>query len=364
MTHARRRTACLALGLAAAATLGVTGTASADETGTITGLLWFDRDRDQVQDVGEPGRTENGVVLLYRDDTLAGAYDTDTEGRFAVTGLAPGAYRLTYTDVDRYLPTTMSTVDITVTGGGQTTVDFGMKGASISGDPWLDEDFDGLRDVGEPPLDPFSAVNPTYVQGPAFAWSEQDDRGRFRIEDLPSGDGYVVTVIGPRDLALTKEGGDSVVDWITGKTVPFSLAPGADVTGINAGYARVTGDSAVAAGSIDPDRRWFRVGEEITVTLTLANMAQVPDYLQIEMSWPTELELVDTDGLITTFGPGQLFGATGHPLLPRETVIFTVVLRATAPVAHGAIEVTTTPGVYGDGNPRNDKERFSVRVVG
>jgi hypothetical protein len=86
--------------------------------------------------------------------TAAGAYDTDEEGRYALTGLAAGAYRLAYAGADRYLATTPSTVDVTLAAGEQTGADFGMKGASISGSPWLDTDFDGRRDAGEPISNP------------------------------------------------------------------------------------------------------------------------------------------------------------------------------------------------------------------
>jgi hypothetical protein len=354
----------LAAALAAASVFGLTGAAAADESGSISGRLWFDRNQNQVRDTGEPGRTENGVVLLYRDGVLAGAYNTDEEGRYALTGLAAGAYRVTYAGADRYLATTPSTVDITLAAGEQAGADFGVKGASISGSPWLDRDFDGLRDADEPDLDPFSVSNPTYVTGPVFRWSEQDERGRYRVDDLPAGDGYVVHVIGPDGLALTKEGGDSDVDWITGESAPLTLAPGEDVAGVDAGYAQVTGDTATTAATIDPNRRRFHVGEQFTVTLTLTNKGPVPDGINMTMNWPAGLELVDADGLTTVFTTNGLIGnSTARQLEPGESLTFTVVLKATAPITNGTIVATTYPGEYGDGNSHNDARKFVIRVV-
>jgi hypothetical protein len=349
--------------LAAAAVVGSSGVATAAPTGSVSGQVWFDRDRDRTRDVGEPGRTGAGVIQLYRAGVLVGAYDTDEDGRYTVTGLAPGIYRLTYTDANRYLPTTPSAVNVTVGARPRAVVNFGMKGASIAGEQWLDADFDGLWNTGEQVLPSFTVVNPTYVTGPAFEWSQEDDHGRFRIEDLPSGAGYVVHVLGPLGLPLTKEGGDSVVDWSTGESAPLALAPGEDVTGIDAGYAQVAGDSAITAARIDPDRTQFQVGETFTVELTLTNNGPVPNTVGIEMVWPTGLELVDTEGLTTTFGPGVLYGDTLDKLAPGTSRTFTAVMKATSPIANGAIDVTTSPSPYGDDNPQNNHASFPIQVA-
>lgn len=333
------------------------------ETGVISGLLWFDRNQNQVQDEGEPGRAEPGVVLLYHDEAFVGAYDTDENGQYVVAGLAAGAYHVTYRDAEKYVATTPPVVDVTV-GTGQATADFGMKGASVSGKQWLDNDFDGLRDAGEPDLDPFPAVNPTYVTGPVFRWSEQDDRGAFRVDDLPAGDGYAVHIIGPGGgLALTKEGGDSDVDWITGESAPFTLAPGEDVSGIDAGYADVTGDTAITDATIKPSRTTFKVGEQVTIELTFTNKGPVPDYINMEMAWPAGLDLVKVDAkFVTLFQPEGLTGNSWAKLEPGSSTTMTVVLVAVAP-DRGTVKASVHPGNHGDSDSRNDAKTFTVRVV-
>ena len=250
--------------------------------------------------------------------TAAGAYDTDEEGRYALTGLAAGAYRLACAGADRYLVTTPSTVDVTLAAGEQVGADFGMK---------------------------------------------QDERGRFRVEDLPAGDGYVVRVIGPRGLALTKEGRDSAVDWHTGESAPLALAPGEAVSGVDAGYAEVTGDTAITAASIDPNRTRFHVGDEFTIRLRLTNKGPVPDGVNIKIVRPLGLEVVDATGLTTLWTDTDLVGnLTSGYLDPGRSLVFTVTLRATAPIADGTIDVTTAPGEYGDSNPRDDARTFAIRV--
>jgi uncharacterized repeat protein (TIGR01451 family) len=63
-------------------------------------LVWFDRDRDGVQDAGEPGlpgvvlelRTPDGRSVTAADGTRVAPVTTDAEGRYAFTGLLPGTY--------------------------------------------------------------------------------------------------------------------------------------------------------------------------------------------------------------------------------------------------------------------------------
>lgn len=366
-----RRLVAVAAGLSVAMTVAAAGAAGAagatgdrvTEAGTLSGRLWFDRNQNQVQDEGEPGRYEQGVVLLYQDGAYVGAFDTDENGQYQVIKLSAGEYEVTYRDAEKYVATTPAVVDVTV-GADPAVADFGMKGASVSGRQWLDGDFDGVRDPGEPDLDPFETANPTYVTGPAFGWSEQDERGAYRVDDLPAGDGYVVHVIGPlHGLALTKEGGDSDVDWITGESAPITLAPGEDVSGIDAGWAEVTGDTALTGLTVDPPHWRVRVGDQLTVTLTFTNKGPAPDDIFMAMSWPAGFDLVDVDAeFVSLFRPEGLIASSWNKLEPGASTTMTVVLAAVAP-DHGKITASVTPGEYGDSDSRNDAKSVPVRVV-
>jgi hypothetical protein len=148
---------------------------------------------------------------------------------------------------------------------------------------------------------------------------------------------------------------------VSGESAPLTLVPGEDLAGVDPGYAQVTGDTAITAATIDPNRKRFHVGEQFTVTLTMANKGPVPDNVFLKMTWPAGLEIVDAEGLTTVF---QDAGLAGNSLLlePGESLTFTVILKATAPIANGTILATTYPGQYGDSNPHNDAKKFAIRV--
>lgn len=367
-----RRLVAVAVGLSTGTTTVSAATASAAtghyharagaEAGTLSGRLWFDRNQNQVQDDGEPSRGERGVILLYQDGTFVGGFDTDENGQYQVIKLSAGDYQVTYRDAEKYVPTTSAVVDVTI-GAEPAVADFGMKGASVSGTQWLDSDFDGLRDPGEPDLDPFLAVNPTSVSGPVHQWGEQDERGAYRVDDLPAGDGYVVNIAGPLGMPLTREGGDSDVDWITGESAPFALAPGEDLTGVDAGYADVTGDTALTDVTVDPPTRKVRVGDQLTVTLTFTNKGPVPDHIFMEMYWPAGLDLVDVDAeFVSLIQQEGLIANSWYMLEPGASTTMTVVLAAVAP-DRGTVTASVTPGPYGDSDSRNDAKSFTVRLV-
>lgn len=117
-------------------------------------LVWFDRDRDGVQDAGEPGlpevvlelRTPDGRSVTAVDGTTVTPVTTDADGRYVFTGLVPGRYVVR---VDRiasaaalagYAPTVAGagsdpaldsatwSATTTALAGGQadTTLDFGL----------------------------------------------------------------------------------------------------------------------------------------------------------------------------------------------------------------------------------------------
>jgi SdrD B-like domain len=77
-----------ALALAVAAPLALTGTAQAADTASIVGFVWNDVDNDGVREVGEPAIAGH---WMYVDGTSKAA-QTDAQGRYEITGLAPGSY--------------------------------------------------------------------------------------------------------------------------------------------------------------------------------------------------------------------------------------------------------------------------------
>jgi len=98
-------------------------------TQAVSGTVWDDANRDGVQDAGEPG-VAGITVTLARDATMAAA-GVDAPGRQVLTGgageyrfanVAPGAYTVTVTPSEGYLPSGPGSVAVTVPAEGDVVV--------------------------------------------------------------------------------------------------------------------------------------------------------------------------------------------------------------------------------------------------
>jgi hypothetical protein len=61
-------------------------------TANLTGLVWEDKDRDGLQDIGESGIPNVNVELYDSNKVLVTMVLTDTNGQYKFEGLAPGNY--------------------------------------------------------------------------------------------------------------------------------------------------------------------------------------------------------------------------------------------------------------------------------
>ncbi|GAA2176243.1 hypothetical protein GCM10009846_29270 [Agrococcus versicolor] len=185
--------------------------------GSLGDLVWFDQDRDFVQDEGEAGIPGATVTVVWAglDGDLGTADDvtrtttTDEAGAWSMTGVPAGDVRVRVAlpaALDSYGPVTEldSTVDgetTIVLGAAERRVDldFGYAGTGSLGDRvWLDRDGDGVDDAGEPGLE--GVVLELVLTGPAGEVSTfrttTDADGAYGFANLPAGS-YVVRVVGP-----------------------------------------------------------------------------------------------------------------------------------------------------------------------
>jgi hypothetical protein len=83
-----------ALALAAAAPLALAGQATAADTGSISGVVWHDLNENSVRDAGEPGIAGHYMLIEGTNKVV----QSDADGRYKFTGLAPGSYLVKSTD--------------------------------------------------------------------------------------------------------------------------------------------------------------------------------------------------------------------------------------------------------------------------
>jgi protocatechuate 3,4-dioxygenase beta subunit len=247
-------------------------------------FVWYDLDKDGVQDggseVGVPGIT----VLLYNTaNVVVATTTTDINGFYLFTGLpAATTYTVGFENIPAGYgfssnngavsvannsdvnPFTGRTGNVTTGAAGSTInyVDAGLvitpntfdsKG-SIGDRVWNDLNNNGVQDPGEPGIPGVTvtlyAANGTTV----IATTTSDALGNYLFTNLDAGS-YVVGfsnlpagyVFATKD-AGTDDAKDSDADAGTGKTAPFTLAPGEINLSIDAG-ARNTNTALSAIGN-------------------------------------------------------------------------------------------------------------------
>ncbi len=253
--------------------------------------VWYDSNRNGIQDPDEPGIA--GVkVILYGDDGVTKRAETlaDGSGQYHFSGLPDGIYVVQFDATAGYVLTTTNAgtgalqdsfdsdpsgpddkVSVTVTGGAaNTTIDAGfyipgMSPASLGDFVWYDTDKDGIQDGGEPGLGGVtvklfldankdgSPDNPTTP----LATTVSNANGFYKFGGLSAGD-YVLQFIAPTGYSLSppNAGGDDTKDSdaaiATGLTSTIPLTAGQQLTNWDAGLYLSTG----SPGSIG-DRVWY-----------------------------------------------------------------------------------------------------------
>ncbi|MFZ1473287.1 MAG: SdrD B-like domain-containing protein, partial [Anaerolineae bacterium] len=195
--------------------------------GAIGDFVWYDTDKDGIEDVGEPG-IPNVTVALYRDtdgsgtltagDTLVTTTTTDADGGYIFKNLVPGAYFVDVTDTYNvlagltHIAANQSQPDPTnpiTLGLGQVykDADFGYvqqpgSGKAIIGDTvWYDDNGNGIQQPGEPGI-PGIQVCATPTGGGASICDTTDSNGHYLIE-VPAGSYSVAPINPPANYTAT-----------------------------------------------------------------------------------------------------------------------------------------------------------------
>ncbi|SDX09283.1 Cna protein B-type domain-containing protein [Amycolatopsis xylanica] len=222
--------------------------------------VWIDKNRNGLQDDGEPG--VEGVTATLKDGTGAvkGTTKTDASGKYGFGDLPDGTYQVCFdvknlpaavagyslTKVDAGDDAKDSDADLT-TGCTKTTVlgpdkreDLTLDAGLVSplnklGDfVWIDKNANGLQDDGEPGVEGVSAVLKDGA-GKQLGKTTTDASGKYGFGDLPDGTyqvcfdmaalpaavaGYTLTKVDAGDDAK-----DSDADPATGCTKTTVLGP-------------------------------------------------------------------------------------------------------------------------------------------
>ena len=199
----------------------------------ISGQVFDDLNGDGVKDPGEPALAGWTIQLdAGADGSVDQTTTTAVDGTYVFMGLGPGTYRVREVLQAGWIQTTPDPADIPFQAGATVTdVDFGdFQLISISGLKFDDQNYNGVQDPGEPPLE---------------GWTIELDAGADGTVDqttVTAVDGtYSFVNLGPGTYRLREV---IQADWVQITTDPLDIVgqSGVDVSNVNFGnyYCVVT----------------------------------------------------------------------------------------------------------------------------
>jgi uncharacterized repeat protein (TIGR01451 family) len=200
-----------------------------DGTASIGDQLFFDLDKDLVQDVGEEGIPGVSVNLYYdadRDgqfdasvDPLVSTVVSDATGKYLFSGLDAGTYFVAVDQNDPDFPAGVTPLVenpasvLVYTGTARLDVDFPYYpygDGSISGSVWNDRNFNQVIGAGEPYLPSIEVELWVDLNGDGtyskIATTTTDASGNYSFSALPYGDYRVVLNTSDPDIPLSYSG--------------------------------------------------------------------------------------------------------------------------------------------------------------
>lgn len=263
-------------------------------TASLGDFVWFDTNKNGVQDAGEAGAAGVAVTLTGAgNDGVIGTNDdttktttTDANGKYLFDNLDAGDYKVTFGKPNGYEftstdgggagmeandsdadPETGMTSTVTLTEGEhEPDVDAGLvkEGTASLGDTvWFDTNRNGRQDAGERGAAGVAVTLTGAGLDGTFGTDDDlnlstvtDANGKYLFDDLDAGD-YKVTFGKPNGYEFTStdggdagtDAGDSDADRVTGMTSVVNLSegehePDVDAGLVNAGIAPAATDDA------------------------------------------------------------------------------------------------------------------------
>ncbi|MFD4641221.1 LPXTG cell wall anchor domain-containing protein [Lentzea sp. NPDC058436] len=249
-----------------------TSAAAQDETITVEGLFYIDRNGDNAFNEGESVRANgNGVAIRVQGSTeLVGTYPTGPDGRYKAVLPKGPKYTISNIDMTDYSTTKVAHGASESSSG----LDFPLRGYFLNGFTFVDANGDGVKQADEKTHSGKVKVTGRTRTGADFsAETAAGPDGAYRL-DLPMGTLNVVAPGLQKDrLTLAEPKSDKDVDWLTGtRAVPESAEREFRV---DLRYVNAAADIALES-ALSPVKDSYTLGEQIDVKLTLSNKGNVP----------------------------------------------------------------------------------------
>lgn len=260
-------------------------------------FVWFDVDRDGVQDNSEQG-VAGALAKLYKSDgTFVDSVRTNSLGYYAFVDLEPGTYYVEFGDFpNNYVlgranqgsddeadsdadPRTGRTGNYTLAAGEwNRSVDAGLIPESTLGDyVWADDNRDGIQDDAESGVQGVTVKLYNVDDDTLLRTTTTDANGAYLFDRLIEGNYYVVfEAPNNRYLTLPNEGfddaKDSDADMNSGRTGNYTLGQVQHIPTVDAGLLPI-GELPPADLSLTKvvDNPAPPPGDEVTFTIVIKN---------------------------------------------------------------------------------------------
>jgi protocatechuate 3,4-dioxygenase beta subunit len=225
--------------------------------GIIGDYVWFDTDKDGIQDANEIGVGGVIVNLLDASGNVIATTVTDPSGRYLFTDVPAGTYTVEFTNLPTGFvfttqtngtdngsdanTTTGRTNSFTLAAGeNKTDIDAGIKPniAALGNYVWLDLNKDGIQDAGEPGLAGINVTLYNATTNQILAATVTDAYGKYLFDNLTAGS-YYVAFTAPTNYIFTAQ--DATADdkdsdvALTGVTATINLVAGETNLDVDAG---------------------------------------------------------------------------------------------------------------------------------
>ncbi|SDF57384.1 hypothetical protein SAMN05216553_102128 [Lentzea fradiae] len=263
-----------AVALTAALVLPATPAAAQDETITIGGLVYLDRNVNRVFDEGDVVWTDGLSVRVSEHDTgrIIGDFGTDASGRYRVVVPKGPEYAVTYINQDyatnrpMYGLITESTAD----------ADFNLIGQILAGSSFVDANGDGVKQAGERTHQGRIKVVGRSRSGRAIELETQPGADGTYSFDLPDGD-FTITApdLTAEGLALAPPRTPHDIDWLTGSHKLQQIWDEDRTDRLDLRYLEAKADIGLES-AVTPVRDVYTIGDQLDLKLTLTNHGNVP----------------------------------------------------------------------------------------
>jgi protocatechuate 3,4-dioxygenase beta subunit len=231
-------------------------------TASLGNYVWYDANANGIQDATETGVAGVLVTLYNNANTPIATAVTTATGWYNFINLQPGSYSVGFTnlpvgtkltDKEAVPSATGSDVNtltgktdpiVLIAGEYNPNIDAGIKPiiyGSVGDKVWNDENKDGIQDPTEQGV-PGVKVILKDATGAVVGIAITDGNGEYKFSNVPPGTGYTVEFTNlPFGYVFTPNNGvlgnplNSDANTTTGKTVPFSVTDGQEITYVDAG---------------------------------------------------------------------------------------------------------------------------------